>query len=139
MDKLTKEQRSKNMKAIRNKDSKIERTLRQALWSKGYRYRKNYRKLIGCPDIVFTKYKVAIFCDSEFWHGYNWDERKKDIKSNQEFWINKIESNIARDEYVTKQLEDQGYTVLRFWGNEIQKKTLDCANVIIKTIEKKSK
>lgn len=94
MDRLTKEQRRKNMQAVRNKDSKIEIALRSALWSKGYRYRKNYTKLEGKPDIVIPKYKLAIFCDSEFWHGYNWDTRKHDIKSNKDFWIKKIEGNI---------------------------------------------
>ena len=89
MDRLTKEQRHKNMQAVKNKDSKIEIALRSALWSKGYRYRKNYNKLEGKPDIVIPKYKLAIFCDSEFWHGYNWDTRKHDIKSNKDFWIKK--------------------------------------------------
>ena len=89
MDRLTREQRHKNMQAVKNKDSKIELMLRTALWNKGYRYRKNYAKLEGKPDIVLSKYKVAIFCDSEFWHGYNWKVRKYDIKSNKEFWIKK--------------------------------------------------
>jgi len=119
MDKHTPEQRRRNMQAIKNKDSKIEQILRHALYHKGYRYRKNYRKLFGCPDIVLTKQKIAIFCDSEFWHGYDWENRKADFKSHQEFWIPKIERNMQRDQEVTNQLEKDGYCVLRFWGKEI--------------------
>ena len=69
----TKEQISKNMKAVHNKDSEIELLLRKELWNRGLRYRKNYRGLIGKPDIVFIGKKIAIFCDSEFWHGFDWE------------------------------------------------------------------
>lgn len=134
MDRLTKEQRRKNMQAVKNKDSKIEIALRSALWSKGYRYRKNYTKLEGKPDIVIPKYKLAIFCDSEFWHGYNWDTRKQDIKSNKDFWIKKIEGNIKRDEYVNKILQDQGWKVIRLWGKDIQKNMDECLLKIEKEI-----
>src|SRR6056297_76653 len=96
-DHLTKEQRKRNMKAVKSKDSKIEVKLRKALWREGLRYRKHYSKIPGKPDIVFIGKKVAVFCDSEFWHGKNWEERKNDFKSNKEFWINKIERNIQRD------------------------------------------
>lgn len=112
MDRLTKEQRRKNMQAVKNKDSQIELMLRSALWNKGYRYRKNYAKLEGKPDIVLPKYKIAIFCDSEFWHGYNWQIRKNDIKSNKDFWIKKIEGNIQRDKNVNEILNAQGWKVL---------------------------
>lgn len=131
MDKLTKEQRSKNMQAVKNKDSKIELLLRNALWEKGIGYRKNYTKLIGKPDIVLTKYRIAIFVDSEFWHGFDWENRKYDIKSNKEFWINKIENNINRDILVTNQLKSDGWIVLRFWGKEITDNLEQC----IKDIE----
>ena len=104
MDRHTPEQRRKNMQAIKNKDSKIEVMLRKELWSRGLRYRKNVKKIFGKPDIVFMSKKVAVFCDSEFWHGYNWDERKKDFKSHQEFWIPKIERTIERDKEVTEKL-----------------------------------
>jgi len=126
MDKLTKEQRRKNMQAVKNKDSKIELTLRSVLWRKGYRYRKNYTKLAGKPDIVIPKYKLAIFCDSEFWHGYNWEIKKKEIKTNKEFWFNKIEANMERDKKVNKILKDDGWKVIRFWGKDILKDTEDC-------------
>lgn len=130
MDRLTKEQRHKNMQAVKNKDSQIELKLRSALWQKGYRYRKNYSKLEGKPDIVLLKYKIAIFCDSEFWHGYNWQIRKNDIKSNKDFWIKKIEGNIQRDKNVNEILKAQGWKVLRFWGNEIKKNLDECVSKI---------
>lgn len=134
MDKLTKEQRSKNMRAVKNKDSKIELKLRKALWERGYRYRKNCKDLEGKPDIVLTKYKLVIFCDSEFWHGFDWDKKKNEIKSNKDFWIKKIESNISRDKEVNKILTESGWQVLRFWGKEIEKDTAKCIERIEKAI-----
>jgi len=120
MDKLTKEQRSKNRKAIKNKDSKIEILLRKALWKRGYRYRTNNRKIFGKPDISISKYKIAIFCDSEFWHGNDWEIKKFEIKSNRDFWWNKIKKNISRDKEVNQKLKEDGWKVIRFWGEEIK-------------------
>lgn len=137
MDKHTPEQRRRNMQAVKNKDSQIELLLRQELWSRGLRYRKNVNRIYGKPDIVFIGKKVAVFCDSEFWHGYNWEERKKDFKSHQEFWIPKIERNMERDAEVTAQLESEGWTVIRFWGNEIKKNTAQCADIIEKAVHSK--
>jgi DNA mismatch endonuclease (patch repair protein) len=130
----TKEQISYNMQQVKNKDSKIEVLLRKELWSRGIRYRKNVNRIYGKPDIVFIGKKVAVFCDSEFWHGYNWEERKKDFKSHQEFWIPKIERNMERDAEVTARLESEGWTVIRFWGNEIKKNTAQCADIIEKAV-----
>ena len=130
MDNHTPEQRRKNMQAIRAKDTKIECILRKRLWDMGYRYRKNYKKLIGKPDIVLTKHKIVIFCDSEFWHGRDWANRKKDFKSHQEFWIPKIERNMERDREVTEKLESEGWTVLRFWGKAIKGNVFACADEI---------
>lgn len=132
-DVLTQEQRHKNMKNIRSKNTKIERILRKALWERGIRYRKNYSKLPGKPDIVLTKYKIAIFCDSEFFHGKNWEAQKIRLAkgNNGEFWINKISKNIIHDEEINKKLWLMGWTVIRFWGEEIKKNTDEC----IKTIE----
>ena len=130
----TKEQISYNMQQVKNKDSKIEVLLRKELWSRGIRYRKNVNRIYGKPDIVFIGKKVAVFCDSEFWHGYNWEERKKDFKSHQEFWIPKIERNMKRDAEVTAKLKSEGWTVLRFWGNEIKKNTAQCADIIEKAV-----
>jgi len=121
VDKHTPEQRRRNMQAVKNKDSKIEVVLRRALFRKGYRYRKNYTKVFGKPDIVFTKDKIVVFCDSEFWHGYDWENRKADFKSRRDFWIPKIERNMERDNEVNRQLESEGYLVLRFWGKQIKK------------------
>jgi DNA mismatch endonuclease (patch repair protein) len=128
--KKTKEEISYNMQQVKNKDSKIEVLLRKELWSRGLRYRKNVNRIYGKPDIVFIGKKIAVFCDSEFWHGYNWEERKKDFKSHQEFWIPKIERNMERDAEVTAKLESEGWTVLRFWGNEIKKNVSACADLI---------
>ena len=130
MDNHTPEQRRKNMQAVKNKDSQIELLLRKELWSRGLRYRKNVNRIFGKPDIVFVGKKIAVFCDSEFWHGYNWEERKRDFKSHQEFWIPKIECNMGRDREVTAKLEAEGWTVIRFWGNDIKKETARCADII---------
>lgn len=133
MDKLTPEQRHKNMSHIKAKDTKIECMLRKALWQKGYRYRKNYKQLPGKPDIVLTKYRIAIFCDSEFFHGKDFESLKEQLKKskNADFWINKIQKNIDRDVEVEKALKSLGWTVLRFWGKDIKKNIDEC----IKTID----
>ena len=136
MDKLTPEQRHKNMQAVRSKDSKIECLLRQELWKRGLRYRKNVNSVFGHPDIAFIGKKIAVFCDSEFWHGYDWTKRKSDIKSNQEFWISKIERNMARDEEVNEYLTSHGWIVLRFWGKQIQKDAAGCADIIEKEVKR---
>jgi DNA mismatch endonuclease Vsr len=130
MDKLSKEQRRKNMQAIKSKDSKIETILAKALWARGYRYRKNDKSVFGKPDITFKKLKIAIFVDGEFWHGKDWDKRKNDHKSNQEFWIKKIELNILRDTEVNEYLLKEKWKVLRFWGREIEKNLRYCLTKI---------
>lgn len=135
MDDLTPEQRKKNMRAIRSKDTTIELALRKALWQRGIRYRKNYRGLIGKPDIVITKYRIAVFCDSDFWHGYDWENRKERIKSNQDYWIPKIERNMKRDREVTEALVEQGWIVLRFWEHTIRKELEECVNDIQEAVD----
>ncbi len=122
----TKEQIHFNMQQIKNKDSQIELILRKALWHKGFRYRKNVNSIYGHPDIAFIAKRIAIFCDSEFWHGYDWENRKNDFKVRQDFWIPKIERNIERDNEVNKKLQQDGWTVLRFWGNEIKNDLDNC-------------
>lgn len=136
MDVLTPEQRKKNMQNIRAKDTKIEILLRKALWHKGYRYRKNCKAIPGKPDIALTKYKIAIFCDSEFFHGKDWEVLKPRLEksNNSEFWINKISRNRERDDEINKKLLALGWTVIRFWGNDIKKHTEDCIKVIEETI-----
>lgn len=136
MDVLTKEQRRKNMQRIKGKNTSIEIKLCKALWKKGYHYRKNYKELPGSPDIVLTKYKVAIFCDSEFFHGKDWDKLKARLAKGEkgDYWIKKITRNMERDEDVNKQLMFKGWTVLRFWGDEIKKNTDECVKVIEEAI-----
>lgn len=136
MDRLTREQRHRNMSNIRSKDTSIELILRRELRKSGYGYRKNYKGLPGKPDIVLTKYRVAIFCDGEFFHGKNWVTLKERISlgSNPDYWISKIERNIERDEMVNMELMHLGWTVLRFWGNDIKHDVNSCVNEIMDTI-----
>ncbi len=130
MSKKTKEQISFNMRRVKNKDSEIELLLRRELRSRYLYYRKNVKTIFGKPDIAFIGKKIAVFVDSEFWHGYNWAEKKKEIKSNQEFWISKIERNMQRDVEVNEHLQSQGWLVLRFWGNDIKKNVTTCADIV---------
>lgn len=135
-DVLTKEQRRKNMQHIRSKDTEIEKILRKALWAKGYRYRKNYAGLPGKPDIVLTKYRIAVFCDSEFFHGKDWETRREKILQgdNGQFWVEKIERNMERDNENDKRLRFQGWLAIHFWGVEIKRKTDECVKVIEEAI-----
>ncbi len=123
------------MSRIRAKDTGIEVKLRKELWSRGIRYRKNVKTVTGKPDLAFIGKKVAVFCDSEFWHGYDWENRKGQLKTNREFWIAKIERNMERDAEVNDILEKEGWTVLRFWGKEIEKETQRCADEIEKAVK----
>ena len=136
MDNLTREQRKRNMQSIRSKDTKIELILRRALWNRGIRYRKNYPVIPGKPDIAITKYKIAIFCDSEFFHGKDWEVLKPRLEkgNNSEFWISKISRNREHDDEINKKLLFMGWTVIRFWGTEIKKNTDECIKVIEETI-----
>lgn len=130
MDKLTREQRRKNMQANKSKGTSIERLLAKHLWQLGLRYRKNVKKIQGTPDFVFVSRKIAVFCDGDFWHGRNWEQRKNDHKSNIDFWHSKIEKNILRDAEVTNSLTADGWNVIRLWGSEIKKNPAGCANRI---------
>ncbi len=136
MDVLNKEQRHKAMSHIKSKDTSIELALRKALWKKGYRYRKNYKALPGSPDIVLTKHRIVIFCDGELFHGKNWEVmRPKLLKGNNpEYWVSKIERNMKRDWENEKTLLFLGWTVIRFWGNDILKNPDGCIKVIEETI-----
>jgi DNA mismatch endonuclease (patch repair protein) len=124
------------MSRIRGKNTSIEIALRKALWKRGYRYRKNYKKLPGCPDIALTKYKIAIFCDGEFFHGKEWNVLKPRLEkgSNPDYWIPKIERNIQRDRDKDQKLLYLGWTVIHFWGKDIIKNTDNCLKVIEETI-----
>ncbi|SHK69095.1 very short patch repair endonuclease [Epilithonimonas mollis] len=126
----TTEERSKLMSKIKGKDTQPEILLRKALWLSGMRYRINVSKLPGKPDIVMRKHKLAIFVDGGFWHGYNWEEKKLRIKSNADYWIKKIERNMQRDIENTIALQEMGYTVLRFWDNQIRNDLQGCISQI---------
>jgi len=125
------------MQAIRSKNTRIEITLRKELWKRGARYRKNCPDLPGHPDIAFKGKKVAVFCDSEFWHGYNWESKKDNVNTNKEYWIPKIEGNMKRDNEVRQQLESLGYLVIRFWGKEIAENVEKCADIVMVALEKR--
>jgi DNA mismatch endonuclease (patch repair protein) len=128
-------ERSKIMGKIRGKNTKPELAFRKALYATGYRYRIDYKKLIGRPDIVLKKYKTVIFIDGEYWHGHNWEERKKKIKTNREFWIPKLERNMQRDKEVNKELERLGYKVFRFWEKEVKTELEVCLKKVIAHFE----
>jgi DNA mismatch endonuclease (patch repair protein) len=138
MDRHSPEQRRKNMQAVRSKGSKMELTLACAMRKNGLFYRKNVKSIFGTPDFAFISLKIAIFCDSEFFHGRNWEIKKHEIKSNREFWYAKIESNIRRDTAVNKQLLSEGWTVLRFWESDVIQNTEKCIEMIFKARQQKT-
>lgn len=130
MDRITPQQRSNIMRAIKGKGTKDEVRLAKALWHLGYRYRKNNKTIYGTPDLTFKKHKIAIFVDSEFFHGKDWNIQKHRIKSNQEFWHKKIERNIQRDIEVNTYLKAEGWTVIRFWSTDVKKNLNSCVDLI---------
>ncbi len=132
-DDMSPEQRRKNMQHIRSTDTSIEVKLRTALWHEGIRYRKNFKELPGKPDIAITKYKIAVFCDSSFWHGRYFDS-KKPVDTNHEYWDKKLRRNMERDEEVNKALRSMGWIVLRFWDEDIHKHLDDCLKTVKETI-----
>lgn len=136
---LTKEQRHKNMSANKGKGTRLELLFGKLLWNAGIRYRKNDCTIVGKPDFVIRKMKIAIFCDGEFWHGRNWETRKGDHKSNCEFWYSKIERNIERDKEVNEQLKAQGWEIFRFWETEIIKTPDKCLNKILNYMNARKK
>ena len=130
----TDEVTSRRMSNVKLKRGDAEITLAKMLWHKGYRYRLNYKKLPGSPDIAITKSKIAIFVDGEFWHGYNWDEKKSKLKRNRDYWIQKIEENMARDVRVDKQLLAMDWVPIHFWSKEIKKNPDECIQTIEEVI-----
>lgn len=130
------EKSHKNMSKIKGKDTSIEIVLRKALWKNGYRYRKNDKSLPGSPDITITKYKIAIFCDGEFFHGKDWEVLKPRLEKgkNSDYWIKKIQRNIDRAQEKDHQLLFLGWTVIHFWGMDILKDTDRCIKVIEEAI-----
>lgn len=131
----TTKQRSDLMRKIKAQNTKPELKLRKALWNLGYKYRKNVKKLPGCPDIVYSRYNLVIFIDGEFWHGYNWDIKKSRIKTNRDFWIPKIERNMQRDKINNQLLSDNDWFVMRFWEHELKKELENCVNRVVNYIK----
>jgi len=130
----TDEATSRRMANVKLKHSSEEIAVAKRLWKEGFRYWLNYRKLPGSPDIAIKKYRIAVFIDGEFWHGYNWSERKRKLKRNREYWVAKIEENIKRDKRVDKILISLGWVSIRFWSNEVKKDLEAC----IKAIERQA-
>ncbi len=127
------------MSRIRGKGTSIELLLSKALWHRGLRFRKNSPSVYGHPDISIKKYKVAIFCDGDFWHGFDWENRKESIKTNRDYWIPKIERNIVKDAEISHTLQSMGWTVIRIWEHEIRNDLPGTADMIIRLIKEKSK
>lgn len=123
------------MQAVRSSGSAIEVRLGRALWRAGLRYRKDNKRIFGKPDFTLRTLRIAIFADSEFWHGKNWNQRKLEHKSNIEFWHRKIESNGRRDKLVNKTLKADGWLVFRFWGNEIKKDVDRCVATVAAVVD----
>lgn len=126
----------KRMSKVRLKNGKAETMLAKRLWHEGYRYRKNYKKLPGSPDIALTRYRIAVFIDGEFWHGENWEERKAKLKHDREYWIEKIEENIARDKRVDEQLKEMGWITIHFWEKQVLKHTDECLQIVLELLQK---
>lgn len=126
---------SKRMANVRLKEGKAEKILARALWKLGFRYRKNYKKLPGSPDIAILKYHIAVFVDGEFWHGEDWEHRKEQLKSNRSYWIEKIEENISRDKRNDMLLAEMGWTPIHFWEKEVNKELDVCVDKITTVIE----
>ena len=132
----TDEATSRRMANVKLKHSSEETAVAKKLWCEGFRYWLNYRKLPGSPDIAIQKYKIAVFIDGEFWHGYNWAERKKKLKRNKEYCIAKIEENIQRDQRVDKTLISTGWKPIHFWSNEVKKDVNSCIEKIKNLVDK---
>lgn len=127
--------RSYNMAMIKSQNTKPEMLLRKELWRRGLRYRKNCKLIYGKPDLVFLSKQIAIFIDGGFWHGYDFENVKNRLKSNQKYWINKIERNMERDFEITQFLVEQGWAVLRFWDFEIKNDLCHCADKIERAVK----
>jgi DNA mismatch endonuclease (patch repair protein) len=130
---------SRTMAAIRSKGTVPEILLGKALWSLGLRYKKHY-KLPGSPDFVFTRVKIAVFCDGDFWHGNKWrlkgfNSLEEELASYSEFWVRKITSNVARDNRVNETLKADGWHVIRFWESDIKQNPLLCAKQVQEVYE----
>lgn len=134
--KKSKEEISYNMSRIKGKDTSIEKILRKELYSAHHRYRKNVSNLPGHPDILLSKYRICIFCDGDFFHGYDLNKIESNLKENKEYWYNKIKRNQERDRKEEAKLVEMGYVVLRFWEHEIKNDIRKVMNEIEMTVLK---
>ena len=128
--------RSELMAKIKSTNTKAEIKLRKSLFFSGVRYRINNRILFGKPDIAIKKYKLVIFVDGDFWHGKDWANKKDRIKANREYWIPKIESNMARDIAVNHYYRNLGWTILRFWERDVNDNLESCVSSILECVKK---
>lgn len=130
---------SYKMSRVKAKGTEIEKIMGRALWVSGLRgYRKNQKRVSGTPDFCWRQKKIAVFCDSSFWHGFNWAKEKYKIKVRKVFWFNKIKANIARDRKVTKKLKQEGWKVFRYWDFEIKNNASLCAKKIANSLARRN-
>jgi DNA mismatch endonuclease Vsr len=125
------------MSAIRSTDTKIERLIRSALWRRGFRFRKNDRRFAGSPDVVFPTEQVAVFCDSDFWHGRDWEKLQQRLLTNRGYWVPKIERNRRRDEQITQELNAQGWEVIRLWESDIYRDVEAAVDQVIQAVKER--
>lgn len=126
----------RNMSAIRSTNTRIELAVRSVLWKRGYRFRKNDHRFPGKPDITFPTEKVAVFCDSDFWHGRDWELLKERLQTNRDYWVPKIERNRQRDALVTEELKALGWTVIRIWESDIKEDPNGVVDNIVKMVQR---
>ena len=128
----------KIMSSVKSKNTRPEIALRKALWHQGLRFRVNFKELPGKPDVVFTRVKVAVFCDGDYWHGHNWALRglkdlNEELAGYSEFWANKIYNNVQHDKMIDCQLKNMGWHVVRVWESDIKKDLSECISRIYMT------
>lgn len=123
------------MALVKSKNTSFEMMLRRELWRRGLRYRANDKTIFGKPDVVFKGKKIAVFVDSEFWHGKDYPHGRNIPKENNEYWVKKIEGNIARDKQVNQTLSENGWTVIRIWSKDLKKDVSGYADIIQKAVQ----
>jgi DNA mismatch endonuclease (patch repair protein) len=131
-DNLTVEQRSRCMSRVKNRDTDLERLVRSALHKRGLRFRKHVKALPGKPDVVFTRARVAVFIDGDFWHGYRFPAWEDTLSP---FWRNKIRLNRERDRKNFRKLRSRGWHVIRIWQHELRSNPEECVERIISAVD----